>query len=359
MKSRPPFLKNWREVEKAAAPPGATEDFGFASELSDAARINHLRVAHLRIPPGRRGYPPLAMDDLEIFALVLEGTPDLWADGHLHRLREGDGVALSARTGMAHALINNAEDDARILVTSEAFRRNSRVMHPADPQLRAEVERNGMLWRDGPKHKRGPNSGKPGDLSGKKRGMPTFVHHWRDILEKDEGSYPNCGELHGIDAKFGKRAGYSRIGVHIEILPPGRRTSWPHVECDEDEFVYVVSGKLDVWLDGHIVSCGEGDCIGWHSALGVTHVCINNSDEDTLLVVGGEASRYRSRVWYPLHPHRDKETGDNFWHDHPEVKLGPHDGLPDALRARLPKSARKNAIMANRAAIKLKTPKRR
>ena len=354
MKTRPSFIRNWREIEAPAAPRGAAEDFGFASELSDAAGIRHLRVAHLRIPAGRRGYPPLAMDDLEIFAFVLEGTPDLWADGHLHPLREGHGVSFNARTGMAHALVNNGAGDARVLVMSEAFRRNSRAVHPRDPDVAAEAQTMGMVWQGAPGRRLGPNGGKPGDLSGRKRGVPSFVRHWRDILEKDEGGYPDSGELHGIDAKFGKRAGYSRIGVHFEILPPGRRTSWPHVECDEDEFVYIVSGKLDVWLDGRIVSCGEGNCIGWRSALGVTHVCINNSDEDTLLVVGGEASRYRSRVWYPLHPHRDKETGDNFWHDHPKLKLGPHDGLPDAMRARLPAAVRKDPIKANRAAMKLK-----
>jgi hypothetical protein len=46
-----------------------------------------------------------------------------------------------------------------------------------------------------------------------------------------------------------------------------------------------------------------------------------------------------------------------FWQDHPKPKLGPHDGLPDALRARLPKAARKNAVTANRAAMKLKPRK--
>ncbi|HJW41545.1 MAG TPA: cupin domain-containing protein, partial [Rhizomicrobium sp.] len=285
--------------------------------------------------------------------------PDLWADGHLHRLREGHGVALNARTGMAHTLINNTDSDARIFVMSEPFRRNSRVVHPVDPVAQAQIEKMGMLWRGAPNRKLGSNSGKPGDLSGSKRGRPAYVHHWRDILEEDECGYPNSPELHGIDAKFGKRAEYLRIGVHFEILPPGRRTSWPHCEGDEEEFVYLVSGKLDVWLDGHIHPMTEGDFIGWEAHTGQTHVCINNGTEDVLLLVGGEASRQKSRIWYPLHPHRDKETTTNFWHDHPKVKLGPHDGLPDAMRARLPAAVRKDPIKANRAAMKLKPEKKR
>ncbi|HEY0105895.1 MAG TPA: cupin domain-containing protein [Rhizomicrobium sp.] len=357
MKARPPFIRNWREIEQPAAPPGATEDFGFASELSDAAGIRHLRVAHLRIPPGRRGYPPLAMDDLEIFAFVLEGAPDLWADGHLHRLREGHGVALNARTGMAHALINNSDSDVRIFTMSEPFRRNSRVTHPADPKFRADIEKMGMLWRDAPKRKLGPNGGRPGDVSGSKRGRPDYAKHWRDILDEDEGGYPNSTEKHGIDARFGRHARFSRIGIHFEVLPAGRRTSWPHAERDEDEWVYVVSGRVDNWINGHLHPMTEGDLVGYEAGTDITHVTINNGDEDALLLVGAEASRAKNQFWYPYHPHRDKETGELFWADHPKPKMGPHDGLPDALRARLPKSARKNPIAANRAAMKLEPAK--
>jgi uncharacterized cupin superfamily protein len=358
MKTRPPFLKHRREIEKPAAPPGAAEDFGFASELSEGAGINRLRVAHLRIPPGRRGYPPLAMDDLEIFAFVLEGAPDLWADGHLHRLREGDGVAFNTRTGLAHTLINNTDSDVRVFVMSEAFRRNSRVIHPADPGLRADLEKMGMLWRDPPEHKLGPNSGKPGDRSGAKRGRPAYVHNWRDILEKDQGGYPGTSERHAIDASFGKRARFSHIGIHFEVLPPGRRTSWPHAERDEEEFVYVVAGEVQCWIDGWLHRMTEGDFVGFEARTNITHVLMNNSDADALLLVGGVASRAKGQVWYPLHPHRDKETGDGFWHDHPKVRLGPHDGLPDAMRARLPAAVRKDPIKANRAAMKLKPQKR-
>ena len=82
----------------------------------------------------------MAMDDLEIFCFVLEGAPDLWADGYLHRLSEGDGVTLNARTGLAHTLINNTNKDVRLFVMTEAFRRNSKATHPLDPQRRRESE---------------------------------------------------------------------------------------------------------------------------------------------------------------------------------------------------------------------------
>ncbi len=104
---------------------------------------------------------------------------------------------------------------------------------------------------------------------------------------------------------------------------------------------------------------GEGDFVGWRGGDGITHVVINNSDDDAVLVVGGEASRLRSRVWYPFHPHRQKEIGENYWANHPVPRLGLHDGLPDALRAKLPRAALTNAQTRNKAAIQLKAPKKR
>jgi len=351
---RPDFIANRRDVEAPAAPPVSPEDFGFASELGEATGMTHLRTAHLRVPPGLRAYPPIAMHDIEIFAFVLEGAPDLWLDGHLHRLRQGDGVCLNAGTGIAHSLINNGAKDARIFVCTDAMRRNSKCVHPADRGANENLKKLGMLWADAPIHKRGPNSGGPGDKSGARNSRPDFVVNWKSILKNKAKRYPDSTEDQGIDAPFGSRARFSRIGVHFEVLKAGRRTSYPHAERDEEEFVYVVSGKVDAWNDGRIAAMGEGDLIGWKIRTGITHVILNNCDEDALLIVGGESSRVKNQFWYPYHPSRNKAAGDRYWADHPVPKLGAHDGMPDALRARLSPKARKSALAANIAALKVK-----
>jgi len=350
---KPSFIKNWREIETAAAPPGASEDFGFASELATATGIHHFRVAHLRIPPGRRAYPPLAMDDLEIFAFVLEGTPDLWAEGHLHRLSEGQGVALNARTGLVHSLINNSDSDARLFVFTEAFRRNSRAVHPLEPHLKEQLAKSGMWWEEAPARKLGPNAGKPGSLTGRKRALPTFVAHWRDILVNKANRYPRSDEDQTLDARFDNRARFSRIAMRLQVLKPGRRTSWPHAERDESEFVCVVSGSVEAWNDGWITPMGEGDFIGWKNGTGITHAILNNSDDDAVIIVGGERSRFVNQYWYPFHPQYNKEIGKAYWADHPVPKLGPHDGLPTALRERVPGRLRRSPVAANEAARNL------
>ena len=349
-RKRPDFIVNRTAIEAPAAPPNSAEDFGFSSELSAATGLNHLRVAVLRIPPGLRAYPPLAMDDLEIFAFVIEGTPDLWLDGHLHRLKEGDGIAFHAGTGEAHSLINNGGVDAHVFVISEAFRRNSRVKHHLDEASDENLKKMGMFWADAPVQRLGPNSGRPGDLSGRKRALPPHVVSWHDIIEKKANRYAKSTEDQTYPARFGRRARFSRIGIHLDQLKPGRRTSYPHAERDEEEFVYVMSGAVDCWIDGHIHPMGAGDFVGFPAKTGITHTIINNSDADVFMLVGSEANRMRNQFWYPYQPSQNKAVGDLYWADHPVPKLGPHDGLPDALRARLSKSARRNPIAANEAA---------
>ena len=340
--TRPGFIRHWRELESAeqVRPPITDEPFGYVAEFAPAANISHLRVAHMRLPPGVRAYPPMALRSLEIFCFVLEGMPDLWIDGHLHRLAEGDGVTLNAHTGIAHSLLNNTTRDVRLFTCTEPLGLMTKAHHPMDAAVTGHMKEMGMHWDDAPVRKLGPHDGltdaargAPSPKGSARRNKPDFVVHWRDILEKKAGAYPGSKERHGADAPFSRRARLARLGVHLEVLKPGRRSSWPHAERDEDEFVYVVSGKVDAWNDGYITPMEAGDFIGWEAGTGITHVVINNSDEDAVLIVGGEASRARSQFWYPFHPHRQKEIGQNYWADHPVPDLGPHDGMPDKLRA--------------------------
>lgn len=73
----------------------------------------------------------------------------------------------------------------------------------------------------------------------------------------------NGDELLSIGSPFGKVFGLKRLGIHHELLPPGRRTSWPHAEKTEEEFVYVIEGTPDVWIDGNLHQLNPGDGVGF------------------------------------------------------------------------------------------------
>ncbi len=161
---------------------------------------------------------------------------------------------------------------------------------------------------------------------------PDSIKHWRDIQEADDAHYPGSEELLGIGSALGAATGMTRMGIHHDLLPPGRRTSWPHAEADEEEFVYVIEGRPVVWIDGELFRLQAGDFVGFPAGTGIAHTFINNTDEDVRLLVGGEKSKPGNRIAYPLHPKRNTEIGDRFWDDCPRQAMGTHDGLPDALR---------------------------
>lgn len=133
--------------------------------------------------------------------------------------------------------------------------------------------------------------------------------------------------------RIGKAAGLVRIGVNLQRLPPGTRSSWPHAEENEEEFVYVIDGEVDAWIDGNIHRMVAGDLAAFPAGTGISHCFINSGVREALLLVGGEAPKAGSRIFYPLHPSRRSDMAAEFWwSDVPRRDLGPHDGMPDAQR---------------------------
>lgn len=158
------------------------------------------------------------------------------------------------------------------------------------------------------------------------------VRHYTEIESGDIHHYPGSEELLCPSSSFAEHFGLMRLGIHHERLLPGRRVSWPHAEADEEEFVYVIEGEPDLWLDGHVRRLKPGDGVGFPAGTGISHTFLNNTEKEVCILVVGEASRKNSRIYYPLHPDRNAEIGDRLWVDRPERVVGPHDGLPDKLR---------------------------
>jgi uncharacterized cupin superfamily protein len=161
---------------------------------------------------------------------------------------------------------------------------------------------------------------------------PPPIAHWSEIEKPDTSHYSGDDELMSIGAPFGRHFGLTRLGVHHERLPPGRRTSYPHAESAEDEFVYVLEGEPDVWLDGHLHRLKPGCGVGFPAGTGLCHTFINNSDAEVRLLVVGEPSKAENRIVYPRNPEQ-RPRREDWWHDHPQRPLGGHDGLPDKVRA--------------------------
>jgi uncharacterized cupin superfamily protein len=333
---RPPSIQTWRDLEVGteATHPATGEARGFSSDFGKATGLTRLGVRHHRLPPGRRSSPPHAERDEEELVIVLRGEPDLWQDGYLYRLKPGMVVFWPDRTGIAHCLINNSKNDVQFLTIGEASRYNSRVSFPCDPKIAEWFAGHGKLWADPPKRRIGPHDGQPGEgpKGSRKRALPpNAIDTVEAKVERDTG-YDGDVERTADFIPLNPLSGLGRIGGGIDLLNPGRRTSYPHAEGDEEEFTFVVSGTPDVWLDGRLYRLSAGDFVGWPSGTGEAHAVLNNTDETVVLATFGEASRRRSRVWYPFHERHAKLLGERAWVPSPKPKFGPHDGVPDALR---------------------------
>jgi len=161
---------------------------------------------------------------------------------------------------------------------------------------------------------------------------PPFIRSTSEVPEHTH-VYPQSSEPMGPVRRLGKEAGLHRIGINIQRLPPGSRSSWPHAEESEEEFVYVVQGEVDAWIDGTLHRMNPGDLAAFPVGTGISHCFINNSDREVILLVGGEAPKPGSRIYYPISPSRRSDMDPSSWWDNvPKRELGPHDGLPDALR---------------------------
>lgn len=163
---------------------------------------------------------------------------------------------------------------------------------------------------------------------------PSFIKHCEDMRTEETFSYPGDTETFGTGAAIGRKLGLSRVAINYEVLQPGDRSSWPHAHKEEEEFIFILEGYPQVWIDGNTYELNPGDCVGLPPGTGHTHTLINNSDKPVRAIVVGEGHVPTDKIFYPKHPERNLEMKNKgaFWEDHPENEMGTHDGWSDKKR---------------------------
>jgi len=347
--TRHPAIVHWSEIEN---PQAWQYDFhhepmGHGAALARHFGLKRIGIHHQLLLPGRRTSFPHAEMTEDEFVYVISGTPDVWLDGVLHRLAPGDGVGFPAGNALAHTFINNSGAEVELLVVGDKSRPDNRIIYPVNPERKPY---HGDWWENPPQRPLGGHDGRSdlqrqqdeaagmaapasGHVAAKGSGHPA-VTHWRDIEAAAPYQYPGHHEPMSLNAAFGEHFGLKRLGIHHERLLAGRRTSFPHAESSEDEFVYVVSGTPDVWLDGVLHRLQPGDSVGFPAGDALAHSFINNTGSDVELMVIGDTSRDENRLVYPINPERRVYHEAAWWTDAPKRPLGDHDGRSD-LRRRL------------------------
>jgi len=160
---------------------------------------------------------------------------------------------------------------------------------------------------------------------------PLFIVPSADVTERTH-RYPNSDEDMAPARAIGRAAGLLRIGVHLLRVPPGRRTSYPHAESTEEEFVYVIEGEIDAWIDGELHRMKAGDFAAFPSGTGICHTFINDGERDALLLSGGEADKSNNRIYPAARAIRNNPA--------------PTTMAPVARATRSPAGARRSTVMA-------------
>lgn len=97
----------------------------------------------------------------------------------------------------------------------------------------------------------------------------------------------------------GDTGGLTQFGAHVEVLPPGSRSSFRHWHEAEDEMVFILSGEVMLIEDDEVVlRAGEAAC--WPAGHPVGHTLENRSAADAMYLVVG-TRRQTDRIHYPDH----------------------------------------------------------
>jgi uncharacterized cupin superfamily protein len=82
--------------------------------------------------------------------------------------------------------------------------------------------------------------------------------------------------------KLGDAAGLTQFGVNLLTLPPGAWSSQRHFHSDQDEFVYVLKGRVTLVTDDGPEILVAGDAVGFKAGEPNGHCLQNHTTEEVV-----------------------------------------------------------------------------
>ncbi|HTU64602.1 MAG TPA: cupin domain-containing protein [Steroidobacteraceae bacterium] len=90
-----------------------------------------------------------------------------------------------------------------------------------------------------------------------------------------------------LGTQLARSVGLKRTGVNFIRVPAGRESTVYHSHQNEEEWIYVLSGRAVATIDGEDYDIAAGDFIGF-PAPSVAHLLRNPGPDDLVYLVGGE-----------------------------------------------------------------------
>ena len=105
-----------------------------------------------------------------------------------------------------------------------------------------------------------------------------------------------------IEKRWNRRLGdhlkLTNFGVNLTRIAPGGKSAPRHAHSRQDEFVYVLEGKVELETDAGIEALHAGQCAGFPAGTGNAHRFVNRSEADVILLVVGDRTA-GDEVSYP------------------------------------------------------------
>jgi len=136
-------------------------------------------------------------------------------------------------------------------------------------------------------------------------GRPPYLVR-ADEAPTGEGEYEPGGETFGLSTRLGEHAGLRRIGVNVDVIRPGERSTKYHWHREEEECFLVLSGTGLLQVAGKTYRIGPGDFFAKREGPENPHQFINDSDKELRVLTIGEhrhdVAEYPPAPWQPGDP---------------------------------------------------------
>ncbi|SCU89248.1 LAMI_0D12882g1_1 [Lachancea mirantina] len=91
---------------------------------------------------------------------------------------------------------------------------------------------------------------------------------------------------------------FTKFGVNVTTIVPGKMSSLRHYHTEEDEFVYVVAGHPTLVTDDGESELSPSMCVGFKAGSPNAHHILNKTNEPVLIIEIGDRPK-NDKVYYP------------------------------------------------------------
>ena len=141
------------------------------------------------------------------------------------------------------------------------------------------------------------------------------------IRSAEVQALPEVRRPHPLDAtlvrhtrSLGDAAGLTTIGVHLVRLEAGDTSSVQHFHHQDEEWVYILSGRATTLIGDETLEVGPGDFMGF-AAGSAPHNLRNPHEEDLVYLVGGNRWPFDVCDYPKIGKRRYRINGKNVYVD--------------------------------------------